>query len=147
MNNETCRFEEQVIDAIGSNDWTADLRSHAASCPVCHPTLKAASAMRRLSASLAGAEYPPVNHRALWFRAQIVRRERRLSIVDLVLFLSSLGVALAGLVAIVLWNWDSLCALLGGISPASGSQLSLLIVAGGAALLWVLTEELFFSDK
>jgi hypothetical protein len=106
-----------------------------------------ASALQRLSASLAEAEYPPVSYRTLWFRAQIVRRERRLSIVDRVLFLSSLGVALAGLVGIVLWNWDALSALLGGLSPASGSQLSLLVVAGSAALLWVLTEELFFSDK
>lgn len=71
---------------------------------------------------------------ALWFWAQLVRREKRLSILDLVLFLSSLGVALAGLVAIVLWNWETICAWLGGISPGTGSQLSLLIVAGSAAL-------------
>ena len=144
---EQCPIEHQVIQAGRSGAWTEALRAHAAECPVCNPTMNIGAALHRISTAEIAQDELPASYRTLWFRAQFARREKRLSIVDLVLSLGALIIALSGLVGIILWNWNTIGAWLTGISPGTGTQIPFLIIAGCAALLWILTEELFFIDR
>lgn len=145
MNHQTCSYESAVVAAVKSEQWTDDLRAHAASCPMCQETVTITSALQRIALKTAGEA--PVSYRILWLRAQFVRKQENLSKLDRFMLVGSFAVFFVGLLGIALWKWPLVQSWLTNGSGNTGTNLPLYIAAACAALVWFLTEEVFEQDK
>ncbi len=145
MNHQTCINESAVVAAVKGEQWTDDLRAHAASCPMCTETVTVTSALQRLALKTAGEA--PASYRILWLRAQFVRKQENLSKLDRFMLVGSFAVLLVGLLGIALWKWPVVQSWLTNGSVSTESNLPLYVAAACAALVWFLTEEVFVQDK
>ncbi|RPH38030.1 hypothetical protein EHM92_01150 [bacterium] len=87
-----------------------------------------------------------MSYRALWLRAQLKRRQEHLSQLDRFVILAGFSAFVLALALAVLWKWELIKSWISAVSTEPGVHLSFYIVAGCAAFLWLLTEELFSRD-
>ena len=147
MNELSCPHEPEVIAASSSGRWTDDLRSHAERCPECRETVMFSGTMRELaSATFAEIKYLP-SYQVIWLRAQFTRKHDQLSRLDRLMLL---GVFVAGFVAAIgaaVWKWDTVLRWTSRVSGESSMSLPFYAMAGLAALLWFLAENVFYPDR
>ncbi len=145
MNNSLCSRESDVIQAAKSHQWTEDLRAHAAQCAACKETVEVVASLQTLGTD-SGGNIPPVSYRVLWLRAQLTYRQERLSKLDRFTILAGFSALVLALAGTVLWKWDLMKSWISAVPSEPGNHIALYIVAGCAAFLWFLTEELFRRD-
>ena len=165
MNDRECSFERRVVRAAQSDEWPDDLRAHIAGCTECQQTKTAAILVKRLSgegaSAAAGAEaddqmeFSLPRYRVIWLKAQYVRRQERLSSLDILSLAGLWAVGAAGFLGLILWKFPRLLkGVLENAGTASNSLTGVfshyesLAVAGGVFLLvWLLTKERFFAES
>lgn len=145
--SESCPLEHDVIIAMRSDRWTDDLRAHAETCPHCRETVSVATAMRQVADRTSAELKVPVTYRILWLRAQFTRKQERLSRLDRFMLFGMFAVAATGFVVVALWKWRIVQRWIMDVSAEPGSNLPLYILAGCAALIWFLTEEVFAGER
>ena len=75
MKNQQCAFEQEVIEACASDDWTHRVRDHVAGCSMCRETRILATGMRHYARSFGEPLLP--GYQLLWLKAQYARRPPR----------------------------------------------------------------------
>jgi hypothetical protein len=73
MKNGECPREDEVLDAIGLDDWSDELQAHCHSCAACRDLAEVASALSGDHAALlAGSRVPPAA--LVWWLAELEGR-------------------------------------------------------------------------
>ena len=147
MSDQPCPFEYESVSAARSGRWTDRVQMHMRTCPECQEAVSMATTLQQSAVRMASRLTLPASYRVLWLKAQFTRRQERLSRLDrltLVGMFVAVAVVLAG---IALWKWNLVQRWLTGASGEPGSSLPLYLLAGCAALVWFLTEELFLREK
>jgi hypothetical protein len=145
MNRFICPRESDVVHAAKSRQWTEEFRAHVAGCLACKETVEVAATLQDLTTDSAGVK-PPISYRVIWMRAQVARREERLSKLDRFMILAGYSTFVLALLGSALWKWDLVESWISAVPSEPGLHLPLYIVVGCAAFLWFLAEELFSSD-
>ncbi|WP_348267589.1 hypothetical protein [Edaphobacter sp. DSM 109919] len=73
MNRSGCECEREVVDALRTGLWTADLNGHIESCDSCRETKRVAESLLHYAASLR-VEQVPAAADEIWRRAQMERQ-------------------------------------------------------------------------
>jgi hypothetical protein len=145
MNRFICSRESDVVHAAKSRQWTEELQAHVAGCVACKETVEVVATLQDLTTESAGVK-PPISYRVIWMRAQVARREERLSKLDRFMILAGYSTFVLALLGSALWKWDLVKSWISAVSSDAGVHLSVYIVVGCAAFLWLLTEELFSKE-
>jgi hypothetical protein len=118
MKEERCRFEEKIVQASRTGNWTDELLAHAAECRACEEVALVASYLCESSnVARLGAELPDAGR--IWWKAQAARKaeamERALRpIVWARRF--AFGVFAAALVAAIVMWWPQLVVFFGNFA-------------------------------
>ena len=149
MNTQHCTFEREVSRAVKSNQWTDELRAHAAGCPECQETITMTTAMTNMATG--GAARPLPSYRLIWLKAQYARKEEQLSKLDI---LALTGMSLGGIVAVLgllLWRFPK---IFGGLMETAvpwrslvSNGTPLVIIAGALLIVWLLTRDSHFAER
>ena len=145
MNNLICARESEVVHAMKSRQWTSELQAHAARCSICGVTVEATLTLQELIADPAEVT-PPVSYRLLWLRAQSTRRQGQLSRLERISLIGAFFALVLALGGALFWKWQAVRSWVSVVATDPGGHMSLYIVVGCAAFLWLLTEELFKQD-
>jgi hypothetical protein len=110
MNDETCRFEQEILEG----EWTDELRAHVTSCEDCAAAAAVAPWMERF-ASLSDREHILPHPSIVWLKAQVLRNgaeaarlSRPMNVAQLVAYC----VVAAGWAAAMTWKWTAIERLL-----------------------------------
>ena len=147
MSKDLCRWEYDVVTAIKSDRWTDELHMHAETCPDCRQTVLVATMMQQTATRTIAELKVPVSYRVPWLKAQFMCRQERLSRLDRLMLVGVFVAAATVLTGVALWKWSLIQRVLTTFSGDPGSSLPLYLLAGCAALVWFLTEELFVNEK
>ncbi len=115
----TCSREKEVAESLGRGHWpdasSADLRAHVADCRSCGELVLVARAMRAERAQAAShARLQPSG--ALWWRAQLRRRNEALRRIDRPMFGAQIFAVALSLVSTVLFLFAELKRGVGWVS-------------------------------
>ena len=147
MNEFSCPHEPEVIAASSSGRWTDELRSHAERCPQCRATMMLSGMMRELaSATFTEAKHLP-SYQVIWLRAQFTRKHDQLSRLDRLMLLGVFVAGFFAMTAAAVWKWDTVIRWTSRVSGESSVSLPFYAMAGLAALLWFLVENVFYPDR
>ena len=58
MTTTTCEWEQAVLEALASEAWTAQLRTHLTTCPACADAVLVAQALREIAATAPDGPLP-----------------------------------------------------------------------------------------
>lgn len=147
MNELSCPREREVIAASISNRWTDELRSHAQTCHECRETLRLYVSMKQMASSTSAEVKHLASYQMIWLRAQFTRKHEQLSKLDRLMLL---GVFLAGLIGAIgaaVWKWDTVLRWMSHVSGEPSVSMPFYILAGFAALLWFLVENVVYPDR
>jgi hypothetical protein len=133
---ESCRFEQQVLEAVRSGEWTSALREHARTCDECAAAVAISPWMSSFSAT-DFRERPLPDPAIVWMKAQLLRGtatvERAARPLQIAQFVAYFVVA-AGWAALLTWKWNVIQGLVGTFTPAgiaqSGGSLSMAFFVG-----------------
>ncbi len=147
MTTMECDFATDVIRAVKSSQWTEELRNHAAGCPRCRETAALASLMAEVADAENRRTLP--DYRTVWLKARYVRREERLSRLDLITLAGLLLGGIAGLALLLMLTLPQMARRVLDISNFSFSHMSslasggtpFLALAGVALMIWLLTRD------
>ena len=148
-----CVFEREVLRAAKTNQWTSDLSNHAASCPLCQETMAMTKITKKISQEDSTHALP--SYRLIWVKAQYVRRQERLSKLDLIALIGVSLVGIAVFAGLLLWGFPQLFAgvlqSVGASSPGWSHILSngtpLAVILGVLIMVWLLTHDSFFAER
>jgi hypothetical protein len=142
MNRNRCEREIEVVDALRSGVWNAELSGHVGSCAVCAETKRVAGSLLQY-ASVLKVESEPAMANRIWRRAQAQRQEMILKRATRPLIFMR-TISLGCVAAFAAWllrgfshpgygellrGWD----LVG--APALGATVAVLCIAVGAGYL------------
>lgn len=144
---QSCVYDHDVATAARTGQWTDALRSHVQTCALCGETVSLVTSLHRIAGETIAQVSVPVSYRILWLRAQFTRRQEHLSRLDRFMLMGLFAAVTCILVGIALWKWGLVQRWIASVSADPGSNLPLYVLAGCAALLWFLTEEVFLTDK
>lgn len=147
MSNGSCPLEYDVVAATRSDRWTDRLRLHTETCPHCQSTVLVATMMQQAAMRTRSEIEVAVSYRVPWWKAQCIRKQERLSRLDRLMLIGVFVAAAMVLAGFALWKWSLVQRWLAGVSGEPGSSLPLYLLAGCAALVWFLTEEVFAGEK
>lgn len=129
MNDDTCRYERDVLVAAEEDRWTDALRMHAAECPDCAAAASVAPWMDRF-AKISDREHILPDPSIVWLKAQLLRgaadvarASRPMNVFQLVAYLVVAG----GWAALLTWKWEAVQQWIDEFSPVDA-------VTGAAAL-------------
>ncbi|TAK60897.1 MAG: hypothetical protein EPO24_06340 [Bacteroidetes bacterium] len=155
MNNLECTFEREVTHAEKTDAWNERLQNHLQECSSCRNALLIAKAMDSVQAgALQKASAVPA-YRVLWFKAQYMQRQERLSTLDLVKLLGVSFVGALALIGIIVWKIPTLSSLLTISESASGFVFHTIIplsipiafIIAVVIALWMYSLEFFFARR
>ncbi len=142
-----CEFMSDVRRAVKSNEWTEQLRNHTASCARCRETV----ALTGLMAEVADTENRRTlpDYRTVWLKARYVRREERLSRLDLITLAGLLLGGITGLALLLMLTLPQMVRKVVDIPNLSFSHMPslasggtpFLALAGVALMIWLLTRD------
>lgn len=137
---KACRYERELVTTLRSGAWPLgadpELRLHVERCRRCSETVLVAGTL--LAAARAGAPpSPPLG--TLWWRAQLERQRRDAARVARPLtwaWMLGFASALAGLIALALWQFTPALSWIHqlGVAAGGGMDGSLVLLAGLATL-------------
>lgn len=119
MNDDTCPFERNVIDAAESGAWTATLREHAASCAECAAAAEVASWMNEF-ARHDDREHILPDPAVLWLKAKLLQSSAAVERAALPITRSLIAAYLiiaAGWATLLTWKWNALVAWVNAMNP------------------------------
>ena len=153
MNSTECSRESEVLKAAKYNQWTVDVRSHAASCPHCQTTITMTTMMNKLTNIDSTHTLP--SYRLLWLKAQYARKQERLSKLDMVALGGMSLVGVAGFLGLLVWRFPKLFSSIletTGTSPIHWTSIMsngtpLAVVVGAFVIIWLLTRDSFFAER
>jgi hypothetical protein len=156
MNTKPCSYEEAVTAAVGSGNWSPELKAHRDGCLVCAELTLVVAALASDAEELAAIDTPLPDPAPIWLRAQLASRERQyrratraIVWVQRAAVAVTLGIGLAfvpGLWNLVKETFSSLdlSSPVANLPRAAGSPLLVIVVSmlvlGGLAL-WELTAQ------
>lgn len=147
MSDHPCSCEYESAAAARSGQWTDRLRMHVRTCAECQETVSIAKTLQQSALRMASGLTPPASYRLLWLKAQFTRKQERLSRLDRLSLVGIFVVAAVTLTGFALWKRSLVLRWLAGVSGEPGSSVPFFLLAGCAALVWFLTEELFLHEK
>ena len=112
-------------------------------CPECRETAMVAVSLQQLAVSTPAA---PVSCRIPWLQAQFTRKQERLSKLELLMLVGVFSSVALGFLGVLLWKWELMRSWMSLLQSGPVSNFPFYLLAGCAALVWVLTEELFSRD-
>ena len=154
MSSRECPFEESVMTAASSGQWSPELETHRNSCLSCAELTLVVAALRDDAADLVELETPLPDPSAIWMRARLASRERdfrRATSGIAWVQRTTVAVAVAIGLAFAPWLWRLVTGALSGVDltlpaaqlpRAAGSPLAVVIgslVILGALAFWELT--------
>jgi hypothetical protein len=71
-----CRFEEAVVAAARSGEWSPELKTHRDGCLSCAELTLVVAALAADAEELAAMDAPPPDPAPIWLRARLATRER-----------------------------------------------------------------------
>ncbi len=117
MQNETCAYEAEAIEAERTGDWKDSLSAHFDACPHCREAVRVAGWMQTLAATTA-KHRPLPDAELLWIKSQLFARQEAADRAFQPLYLGDmLARALVGAFAAA-WlalSWPSMMAYLAGL--------------------------------
>ncbi|HKS24031.1 MAG TPA: hypothetical protein VJZ76_14605 [Thermoanaerobaculia bacterium] len=119
MNDDTCPFEPNVIDAAASGQWTESLRAHAASCPDCAAAAEVAPWMVSF-AKHDDREHILPDPSVLWLKAKLLGTAaavERASLPITRVQIAAYLIIAAGWATLLTWKWTALMAWLEALNP------------------------------
>jgi hypothetical protein len=130
-----CKRESELLQALRSNEWPAELLLHRDSCPDCRETLRVGNIFRRDAAALA-PDIPPAMQ--IWQEAQ---RRQRTAVLERASRIF-LGLKVAGVlyaIAFLCWSLYSLARSTNQelFSAFGGKALGATIAGVGLAVVFV----------
>lgn len=138
-----CKRESEMLRAMRSDEWPAELLSHREVCPDCRETLRVGGLFRRDAAALA-PDIPPATQ--VWVEAQ---RRQRMAVLErtsrIFLALKVAGALYA--IAFLIWGLHSLAgaadsallpAFSGKVLEATVAGIGLAVVCVGSGLWYAL---------
>jgi predicted anti-sigma-YlaC factor YlaD len=149
MRANTCSHEHRIVRAAASGQAPdPDVQTHLASCETCRDAV-AVSRWMNAMAPTAGEFRSLPSPELLWWKAQLLRRweaERRVTAPIERTQRVELLAAIAGVVGLVVWQWDHLVRAFGSLNPANvstwtnsaGAAPSLPVIVLGAVLFGAL---------
>ena len=153
MNNTYCTFEREVLKAVKSNQWTNDVRNHAASCSLCKETIAMTTLMQKISREDVLHALP--SYRLIWLKAQYARRQERLSALDMVALIGMSLTGIAGFVGLLFWRFPQLFD--GAVNVTGTSAVNwtgmvshgvpIAVIVGAIVTVWLLTRDSFFAER
>ncbi|HEY6140563.1 MAG TPA: hypothetical protein VI670_22640 [Thermoanaerobaculia bacterium] len=135
MNDDTCPFEPNVIDAATSGQWSESLRTHVKSCADCGAAAEVAPWMIDF-AKRDDREHILPDPSVLWLKARLLQSSaavERASLPITRVQIAGYLIIAAGWAALLTWKWNALMAWLDALNPgriATGSAAP----AGAATL-------------
>lgn len=146
-----CPREDDLLAALNSHNWTDDLRQHAAGCPHCQETM----AMTNLLQQIPDADHPLPSYRLLWLKAQYMRKEERISVMDVVALAGMSFVGVIALAGLMFWRFPELLGKIAGLPAPSASSWTnivsssspFVVVLGAILLVWLLARDSFFAER
>lgn len=151
MNKTACSHENETLQAIRSGNLPESLLNHIASCAHCQGTRTAAEALQLLRRQSEAVSHQFPNPQLLWIRAQIARKEEKLSALDLLTLAGMTLLGAAGLIGFLFWRWPQLKHFVGGTVTASMPKLidvfpvgiPLFVLFAVVAMVLVVTHDYF----
>ena len=113
MNRITCPFESETREAVRSDRWPEPLEEHMTTCEVCQETRIATTALHLVRSQADTTDHVFPRHQLLWIRAQFVRKEEKLSALDLFTLAGVILLAASGFIGFVFWRWPQIKQVLG----------------------------------
>ena len=147
MNEQSCPREQEVIAAFSSGLWTDEMRLHAGQCPDCGETLRVSIAMRQVAAATSAEVKHLASYQTIWLRAQFTRRHEQLSKLDRVMLLGVFMAGFVGAIGAAVWKWETVLRWTSRVSGETSVSMPFYAMAGFAALLWFLVENVFYPDR
>jgi hypothetical protein len=152
MKNIECSFMRDVVRATKSNQWTDELRSHAATCSDCQQTMAMTSMMNELVT--VDDPHPLPHFRTIWLKSRYAKKQERLTKFDLFALAAVSLSGLGGLVALLYWIFPQ---LFGGFLAIpvfanlhfpnlASLGTPTLVLIGLAITVWLLTRDSIFAE-
>ena len=76
MSGRRCEFEDAVVDAVKSGDWTPELRAHRDGCLSCAELTLVVAALTADAEALVAPDTPLPDAGVIWLRSRLAVRER-----------------------------------------------------------------------
>ncbi|MBI1803420.1 MAG: hypothetical protein HY033_06550 [Ignavibacteriae bacterium] len=151
---EYCSREPEVVRALKEDAWNEGLRRHTEDCTVCSTTAGIMPMMKQLATDTLRVSRALPSYQLLWIRAQFVRRQEKLSLLDLVAFIGALVIGLTGLLGVLIWKVPGVFQSVFGFKGPQPSAwtdlipvgLPMLIVVGGL-LLYLALSDVFVAER
>ncbi|MFI5253632.1 MAG: hypothetical protein ACHQQQ_14515 [Bacteroidota bacterium] len=89
MELTTCEHEAEVISAVKMKTLAGELGIHAAQCSVCEQAIQITGVMGDIALTTIQNGSPMPNFQFIWLKSQYTRREKDLSLVELIALLVS----------------------------------------------------------
>lgn len=149
----TCEWEQAVLEALASGDWTAQLRTHLTTCPACADAALVARAIREIAASAPDDPLPDPG--LIWQAA--ARSEHRQAVERVtwpITVMTWLALATGAVAAIAgtLWKWPAIQGQLVAVgrsllapAPPTMAELPVAVVAVASFAVFIAAFRLFES--
>lgn len=147
----TCEWEQAVLGALASGDWTDQLRTHLTTCPACADAVLVALTLQELAASTPNDPLPDPG--LIWEAA--VRSERRQAVERVtwpitVMTWLALATGAVGAIAGAIWKWPAIQGQLVAAgrsllapAPPTMAELPVAVVAVASLAVFIAAFRLF----
>jgi hypothetical protein len=145
LNQQSCPLEEKVLRSIHSGQWSDQAREHAQRCTACAEVILVSSRLVALAEN-AKQVAPTVDYHATWLKGKFAREIAQAAKLDMLALVGAMAVAIGGIVGMVVRYGEdafiemmsSYVSLLHKIPGGISAQWPLIVIVGGAAMLWSL---------
>jgi hypothetical protein len=144
MNSMPCKREAEIIHALHSGSWPAELLGHKQQCPDCRQALHVSQALRSDAATLQLRSGPPA---AMPVWAAVRRRQKIAALDRATRLLSALKIAgLLYALVFIAWSLRSLPALAGvSVLPGLNGKALTDSIAGAAFAVVCICSGLWYA--
>jgi hypothetical protein len=153
MITATCEWEQTVLGALASGDWSDQLRTHLTTCPACADAVLVARAFQEIGAFTPDDPLPDP-----WLIWQAAARSERQQVVDRVTWpitvMTWLSLATGAVAAIAgtVWKWPVIQSQLAAVGrslvapiPPTLAELPVTVVAAASFAVFIVAFRLFES--
>ncbi|HVP37322.1 MAG TPA: hypothetical protein VMT04_10030 [Terriglobales bacterium] len=153
MKEPTCIREGEIIQAVKTEIWSDELRSHIISCPFCQDTILIARSLNEVSDQTLLMARPP-DSRLIWLRAKITRKQKQLLWFELLNQAGFILISLAIAICFLIWKspwfiWTRIERAISGLSQwiffSSSTTFFVFIIT--MFIVWLIAKETIQANK
>lgn len=140
--DDTCRYEADVVHAAANDAWTESLRAHVASCEECAAAAEIGPWMQQF-AGIDERKRPLPDPAVLWLKAKLMQSSSAVDRATLPitrLQIAAYIIIASGWATLLTWKWNALLAWFAALNPgrvmnnAIATPLSVTVLGAAIAL-------------